>query len=70
MSERIDYKKAAPGAFQAMLALEKYVRKSGLQPVLLELVKTRVSQINGWNRLAVPFHSEVGSYQPPATKAA
>jgi AhpD family alkylhydroperoxidase len=21
--------------------------------------------INGWNRLAIPFHAEVGSYQPP-----
>lgn len=47
MSERIDYKKAAPGAFQAMLGLEKYVHQSGLEPALLELVKTRVSQING-----------------------
>ena len=47
MSERIDYKKAAPGAFQAMLELEKYVNQSGLESALLELVKTRVSQING-----------------------
>ena len=155
MSERIDYKKSAPGAFQAMLGLEKYVRQSGLEPALLELVKTRVSQINGcaycldmhtqdaraageteqrlyllsawreapfysvreraalawaeavtllagqgvsdavydevrsqfdakalvdltlaivaingWNRLAVPFRSEVGGYQPPPRHAA
>lgn len=24
--------------------------------------------INGWNRLAIPFHSQAGSYQPPAAK--
>ena len=44
---RIDYKRAAPGAYQAMLALETYVHRSGLERSLLELVKTRVSQING-----------------------
>ena len=151
MAERIDYKKASPGGFQAMLGLENYVRQSGLEHSLLELVKTRVSQINGcahcldmhtkdaraageteqrlyvlpawretcfysdreraalawaeavtqltaqavpdalyeevllhfdekalvdltlaivaingWNRLAIPFRAEVGSYQPPA----
>ena len=155
MAERIDYKKASPGGFQAMLGLEKYVRQSGLEHSLLELVKTRVSQINGcahcldmhtkdaraageteqrlyvlpawretcfysdreraalawaeavtqltaqavpdalyeevllhfdekalvdltlaivaingWNRLAIPFRAEVGSYQPPAASRA
>lgn len=24
--------------------------------------------INGWNRLGIPFHSPVGTYQPPAKK--
>lgn len=47
MSQRIDYRKASPGAFQAMLALETYAHQSGLEHSLLELVKTRVSQING-----------------------
>ena len=47
MKERIDYKKVAPGAYKAMLAVETYVRSSGLEHSLLELVKTRVSQING-----------------------
>jgi len=31
----------------AMRGLEAYVRQSGLEPQLLELVKTRASQING-----------------------
>ncbi len=47
MTQRIDYKKASPGAFQAMLGLEGHVRQCGLEHTVLELVKTRVSQING-----------------------
>lgn len=47
MTNRIDYKKESPGAFQAMLGMENYVRQCGLEHSLLELVKTRVSQING-----------------------
>jgi AhpD family alkylhydroperoxidase len=39
--------KAAPGAYQAMAALEAYVRKSGLETPLLELLRLRTSQING-----------------------
>ena len=44
---RIDYWKVAPGAQQALFAVERYVRQSGLEPALLELVKLRASQING-----------------------
>jgi AhpD family alkylhydroperoxidase len=44
---RIDYGKAAPGSVQAMYKLQKFVDESGLEHSLLELVKTRVSQING-----------------------
>jgi AhpD family alkylhydroperoxidase len=47
MQPRIDYRKAAPGAVRAMLGLEEYVRQSGLEPALLDLVKTRASQLNG-----------------------
>ncbi len=47
MTQRIDYKTASPAAFQAMLALEGHARQCGLEHALLELVKTRVSQING-----------------------
>ena len=47
MQTRLDYGKAAPGSVQAMYKLEKYVQESGLEHPLLELVKTRVSQING-----------------------
>jgi AhpD family alkylhydroperoxidase len=47
MEARINYAKAAPRAMRAMLELEAYVRGSGLEPALLELVKMRASQMNG-----------------------
>ena len=36
-----------PGVVQAMLGLEKQVRKAGLDSKLLDLVRMRASQING-----------------------
>src|SRR6185437_5776417 len=47
MHIRLDYSKVAPGSVQAMYKLQKYVDESGLEHSLLELVKTRASQING-----------------------
>jgi len=48
MQPRLDGQRVAPAAFQAVLALEEYVRKSSrLEPALLELVRMRASQING-----------------------
>ena len=47
MESRIDYKAAPAGALQAMSAIDRYVRQSGLEPALVELVKMRASQING-----------------------
>jgi AhpD family alkylhydroperoxidase len=44
---RISYKKIVPGAYQAMLGLERCVRDSALEHSLLELVRTRASQLNG-----------------------
>ena len=47
MGSRVDYRHATPAALQAMSGLERYVRSSGLEPSLLELVTLRASQING-----------------------
>ncbi len=47
MSQRLDYKAASPAAFDAMRQVERQVHRSGLEPLLLELVKSRASQING-----------------------
>lgn len=48
MTPRLDYIKAAPDAFKAILGLENYVaEQSGLDPHLIHLIKLRASQING-----------------------
>ncbi len=47
MQPRINIAKVSPDAYRAMAGLQSYVDKSGLEPSLLELVKTRASQING-----------------------
>jgi AhpD family alkylhydroperoxidase len=44
---RVAMHSAAPAAYRAMLALSNYTKDCGLEPLLLELVKTRASQING-----------------------
>ncbi len=51
MKARLEYAKVAPGIREAMLGLERYVSKNrNLPRPLLNLVKTRASQINrcGW----------------------
>src|SRR3954467_13203999 len=45
--ERINYAKVAPGAYHAMLGLEKYLHECGLEERLIHMIKLRVSQING-----------------------
>ncbi|MDD9267159.1 carboxymuconolactone decarboxylase family protein [Paenibacillus sp. GCM10023248] len=47
MEVRLDYTKVRPESLQALLKLEGYVKKSGLDPKLVELIKIRASQING-----------------------
>ena len=47
MDARLYYAKTAPDGLKAMFGLEQYVRHSGLESALLELVKIRASQING-----------------------
>jgi AhpD family alkylhydroperoxidase len=44
---RIDFNKAAPEVMKAMLGLEHQIRQSGLESSLLDLVRMRVSQLNG-----------------------
>ena len=47
MSQRLEYQSASPEAFKAMLHLEQQIHHLGLEESLLELVKSRASQING-----------------------
>jgi AhpD family alkylhydroperoxidase len=47
MPSRLDFSKVSPGGYMAMRHLEAHIRQAGLEPGLLELVKTRASQLNG-----------------------
>ena len=47
MENRINIQQVEPAAYQAMFGLEKYLSTSKVNPILLELIKMRASQING-----------------------
>ena len=47
MKPRMNYYQAAPDTIKALVAVEDQVKASGLEQSLIELVKTRASQING-----------------------
>ncbi|MFD2761091.1 carboxymuconolactone decarboxylase family protein [Lentibacillus juripiscarius] len=47
MEARLDYYSIAPEAAKIMVEFEKYIQSTNLDTMLLELVKTRASQING-----------------------
>ncbi|TFW04799.1 carboxymuconolactone decarboxylase family protein [Oxalobacteraceae bacterium OM1] len=56
MKPRIDFYTASKEALEAMIGLEKKVTQLGLDPLLLDLVKLRASQINGC-AFCVDMHS-------------
>ncbi len=47
MQPRLEATKISPEGYRALATLEQYVRRSGLETSLLELVRLRASQING-----------------------
>jgi len=47
MKPRFNYGKVAPGVYDAMDALDRYVASCGLEESLLHLVRLRASQLNG-----------------------
>src|SRR6516164_9329314 len=47
MKPRLNPYQAAPDAMKALMGLESCVQESGIEPRLLDLIKTRASQING-----------------------
>ena len=57
MKRRIELESVAPAAMRAMLTLEQYVRTSGLESELIELVKLRASYLNGC-AYCVDMHSK------------
>jgi AhpD family alkylhydroperoxidase len=47
MQARLNPQTIAPEGYKALVALELYLHRSGLERPLIELVKLRASQING-----------------------
>lgn len=47
MQPRLDLVQMNPAAYRAIMQLERYVRSSGIDSTILELIKIRASQING-----------------------
>ncbi|GIN20575.1 hypothetical protein J1TS3_17090 [Siminovitchia fordii] len=47
MKNRMNYFKIAPKAFESIMDLEQYSRKTSIDKKLRELIKLRVSQMNG-----------------------
>ncbi|WP_298506787.1 carboxymuconolactone decarboxylase family protein [uncultured Maribacter sp.] len=45
--ERITYQDIPEGMFQHLITIEEFIKKSGLEQNLLELLRLRISQING-----------------------
>jgi AhpD family alkylhydroperoxidase len=47
MEARFNFVKTAPGVYEAMEGLEKYLEQCGLEKSLMYLIQLRASQING-----------------------
>src|SRR5712692_12016323 len=59
MKELLNFAKASPAAIAAFRGVETYVRSCGLNPALLELIRTRASEINGC-AFCVDMHTPPG----------
>src|SRR5438046_10054412 len=47
MEQRLNFYKASPDAAKALMALETTLARLSIEPLLIDLVKLRASQING-----------------------
>ena len=66
MQPRLDFQKIAPQGYRALAGMEAYIRNSGLEPGLLELVKLHASQINGC-AYCIDMHSKRNRTAPLRT---
>jgi len=57
MKTRINIGQLEPKAYEAMMVMEKYLSTSSLDPMLMELIRLRASQINGC-AYCIEMHSE------------
>ncbi|HZG77849.1 MAG TPA: carboxymuconolactone decarboxylase family protein [Paenibacillus sp.] len=65
MKLRMNWREANPAAMQAMLQLEGFIAKSGLDRGMYELIKVRASQLNGCS-FCIDMHAqELLKEEPP-----
>lgn len=57
MEPRLNLQTLEPGAFQAMLGVEKYLSGISLDKLLIDLIKIRASQLNGC-AYCIQMHTE------------
>src|SRR5690349_816784 len=57
MNDRIDYARHAPETFKHLVALDQSLKSSPIGPGLIDLIKIRVSQLNGC-LFCVDLHSK------------
>ena len=57
MKPRMNFYQAAPDTMKALMALEEQIQSTGLEKSLIELVKSRASQINGC-AFCINMHTE------------
>jgi AhpD family alkylhydroperoxidase len=62
MQERLDYGAVSPNGVEALRALERHLHRSSLGKPLLELVKIRISQLNGC-AYCIDMHAKVARAQ-------
>jgi AhpD family alkylhydroperoxidase len=58
VADRIIMKQLEPGAYTAMLGMEAYLKATGLDPKLKELIKIRASRLNGCS-YCITMHEEM-----------
>lgn len=58
MKERITFKETSPELISLLMRTEDYIKKSGIPVQLVELIKYRVSQINGCTYCLDMHHKE------------
>ena len=57
MEPRLNLQELEPGAFQAMMGVEKYLSAISLDKLLVDLIKIRASQLNGC-AYCIQMHTE------------
>ena len=69
MSQRLRYPELAPDGVAAMTALEHHLNvSSGLEPVLLALVRLHASMLNGCDYCVSLHAAELGKHHEPASR--